>query len=387
MKISKNNRKLWGGRFQKPTDPDMEVLSHSLSFDKKLYKEDIQGSLSHAKALVQSGVLNISEFKKVSVCLKKLERDIRNNPEILSSADEDVHMAIESILIERIGDLGKKLHTGRSRNDQVATDFRLYCRNQCQCIGSLISDLQAAVLQKSKEYLGTIMAGYTHLQQAQPIYISHYLLSLFWALERDKSRVQHSYKSSGQMPLGAGALAGSAFPYDRLSIARELGFDRPGENSIDVTAHRDFALELLSTLAILGSLLSRYAEDFVIWSSNEFNYLDLGDAFSTGSSMMPQKRNPDSMELIRGKTGRLLGNFTALLTTVKGAPLCYSRDLQEDKEPVFDSVETIKICLKVMAKSIASMKFNLEDIDRKMDTSILATDIADLLVKQGVPFR
>jgi argininosuccinate lyase len=296
-------------------------------------------------------------------------------------------MAVERVLTARIGNLGKKLHTGRSRNDQVATDFRLYVRGHAASVEAKVCELQAAILELAKRYRLDLMPGYTHVQQAQPIYISHYLLSFFFALERDKERLRHAAHSAGEMPLGSGALAGSAFPYPRSIVAERLGFASPSRNSIDATAHRDFALEFLHALNSLGILLSGYAEDFVLFSSQEYGYVKLGDAFTTGSSMMPQKRNPDCMELIRGKSGRLLGNYVRLATVMKGLPHAYDRDLQEDKEGVFDSVETLEICLDVMAGALASAQFQKETILAKMHPGMLATDLADYLVEKNIPFR
>src|SRR5690606_5985731 len=280
--------------------------------------------------------------------------------------DEDIHMAVERILTDRIGAPGKKLHTGRSRNDQVATDLKLYVRRRAANLEKAVAALQAAILRKANDYRSALMPGYTHVQQAQPIYIGHYLLSFFWALERDKARLRNAAASAAQMPLGSGALAGSAFPYKRDLVAARLGSPELSPNSIDATAHRDWALEFLGAAASLGNLLSTYAEDFVLWSTQEFAYIELGEAYTSGSSMMPQKKNPDSMELIRGKSGRLLGNFTRLFTVMKGLPHAYDRDLQEDKEPVFDSVETLELCLTVMTEAMDSLKFRTEEIARKM---------------------
>jgi argininosuccinate lyase len=378
---------MWAGRFESGMDPDMQELSYSVHYDKELYWDDIEGSIAHTKALQEAGVLKAKEQKAMVKALKQIRTELEQGVNLFTPEDEDIHMAVERVLTERIGDLGKKLHTGRSRNDQVATDFRLYIRRNCEEFNAQIVALQKALYQKAVEYQKAIMPGYTHLQQAQPIYISHYLLSFFWALERDKKRFINAADSAGDMPLGSGALAGSAFPYDRKQVAKALGFKRVSDNSIDATAHRDYAMEFLSATAILGNLLSRYAEDFVTWSSQEFGYLELGDAWTTGSSMMPQKKNPDSMELIRGRSGRLLGNFSTLYTVAKGAPLCYSRDLQEDKEPVFDSVKTLDVSLRVMEKAVASMSFNGATIESKMHPGMLATDLADELVNAGIPFR
>jgi argininosuccinate lyase len=378
---------MWAGRFSQGMSPSMEALSVSLPFDRKLFREDIEGSIAHAHGLHAAKVLTTAERDRMIAGLKEIMVDIAEGQALFTPSDEDIHMAVERILTDRIGDLGKKLHTGRSRNDQVATDFRLYVMRRAEGLVGRIEDLQRALLAKAKEYKGDIMPGYTHVQQAQPILIAHYLLSFFFALERDKSRLRHAWWSAGEMPLGSGALAGSAFPYKRTMVAERLGFPAVSRNSIDATAHRDFALEFLGALGCLGVLMSSYAEDFVIWSTSEFGYIKLGEAYTSGSSMMPQKRNPDSMELIRGKAGRLVGAYARLFTVLKGLPHAYDRDLQEDKEPVFDAVETASVCLQVMAEAIESLKFETRTILAKMQPALLATDLADILVEKGVPFR
>ncbi len=378
---------MWAGRFSGGMSPAMEKLSVSLHFDKKLYREDIEGSVAHAHGLFAAKVLTASERDRMIAALKGIQADIAAGKALFSPSDEDIHMAVERILTDRIGGLGKKLHTGRSRNDQVATDFRLYVMRRAEALVGRVEDLQRALLEKAKQYKKDIMPGYTHVQQAQPILIAHYLLSFFFALERDKSRLRHAWWSAGEMPLGSGALAGSAFPYKREMVAERLGFPAVSRNSIDATAHRDFALEFLGSLGCLGVLLSSYAEDFVIWSTSEFGYVKLGEAYTSGSSMMPQKRNPDSMELIRGKAGRLMGAYARLFTVLKGLPHGYDRDLQEDKEPVFDAVETASVCLQVMAEAIESLTFDTKKILTRMQPALLATDLADILVEKGVPFR
>lgn len=365
----------------------MQRLSFSLHVDGKLFREDIAGSLAHADGLRHAGVLTEPELKRMQSGLRGIWRDLEAGAPLFEATDEDIHMAVERVLTDRIGALGKKLHTGRSRNDQVATDFRLYVRRQSLRLEGLVLGLQNAVLAKAEEYRDALMPGYTHVQQAQPIYVGHYLLSWFFALERDRSRLRHVRETVAEMPLGAGALAGSAFPYPREQVARLLGFDRPSANSIDATSHRDFALELSHAIASLGALLSSYAEDFVIWSSQEYGFIKLGDSYTSGSSMMPQKKNPDSMELIRGKSGRLLGNYTRLFTVMKGLPHAYDRDLQEDKEGVFDSVETADVCLQVMAEAMSTLIFQRETMLKKLHPSLLATDLADYLVEKGIPFR
>jgi argininosuccinate lyase len=384
---AKAGGQMWQGRFQGGMASSMEKLSISLGFDRKLFREDIEGSMAHAHGLKAAGVLSAAELKQMLAGLQQVREDLEAGMDLFQPSDEDIHMAVERILSERIGALGKKLHTGRSRNDQVATDLKLYVRRQAASLETLVTALQTAIYHKAGEYRTALMPGYTHVQQAQPVYIGHYLLSFFWALERDKARLRNASASAAQMPLGSGALAGSAFPYRRELVAERLGFPELSPNSIDATAHRDWALEFLGAGAILGALLSTYAEDFVLWSTQEFAYIELGEAYTSGSSMMPQKKNPDSMELIRGKSGRLLGNFTRLFTVMKGLPHAYDRDLQEDKEPVFDTVETLQLCLAVMAEAMASLKFRTGEIERKMHPGMLATDLADYLVDRKIPFR
>jgi argininosuccinate lyase len=387
MGRDKGKGTLWQGRFQGGMASSMERLSLSLHFDRKLFREDIEGSMAHAHGLKAAGVLTGPELKRMLAGLAKILADLEAGKDLFQPSDEDIHMAVERVLSERIGALGKKLHTGRSRNDQVATDVKLYVRRRAAGLETAVAALQKAIYLKAVEYRSQLMPGYTHVQQAQPIYIAHYLLSFFFALERDKSRLRHAADSAAEMPLGSGALAGSAFPYKRELVAARLGFPRLSPNSIDATAHRDFALEFLGACSVLGVILSGYAEDFVLWSTQEFAYIELGEAFTSGSSMMPQKKNPDSMELIRGKAGRLLGNFTRLFTVMKGLPHAYDRDLQEDKEPLFDSVETLETCLMVMTEAMGTLKFRLDEIARKMHPGMLATDLADYLVGKDVPFR
>lgn len=387
MAEKKGKKMMWDGRFDCGMAQSMIDLSFSLDFDKELLEEDIQGSLGHGKGLVESGVLTKTDYAKIRKGLLGILDDVHAGKNLWLPTDEDVHMAVERVLTDRIGDLGKKIHTGRSRNDQVSTDFKLYMRHRAAEIRALVVELQKNVLDVAKKNFGKIMPGYTHLQQAQPILFSHYMMSLFFALSRDVKRLDNFLDLHVELPLGSGAIAGSAFPYHRQLVAEELGFERPSANSIDAVSHRDMALEFLNDLAIIANTLSRYAEDFVIWSSSEFGYLTLSDAFSSGSSMMPQKKNPDSMELIRGKSGRMLGNYTAMFTLVKGAPLSYSRDLQEDKQPVFDSTHTAKVLLRVMSEAIASARWNFDRMEDRMLPALLATDLADILVEDGVPFR
>ena len=387
MAEKKGKKMMWDGRFDCGMAQSMIDLSFSLDFDKELLEEDIQGSLGHGKGLVESGVLSKADYAKIRKGLLGILDDVHAGKNLWLPTDEDVHMAVERVLTDRIGDLGKKIHTGRSRNDQVSTDFKLYMRHRAEEIRALVVELQKSVLDVAKKNFGKIMPGYTHLQQAQPILFSHYMMSLFFALTRDVKRLDNFLDLHVELPLGSGAIAGSAFPYHRQLVAEELGFERPSANSIDAVSHRDMALEFLNDLAIIANTLSRYAEDFVIWSSSEFGYLTLSDAFSSGSSMMPQKKNPDSMELIRGKSGRMLGNYTAMFTLAKGAPLSYSRDLQEDKQPVFDSTHTVKVLLRVMSEAISTARWNFDKMEDRMLPALLATDLADILVEDGIPFR
>jgi len=383
----KEKTAMWDGRFESGMAPSMKELSFSLHFDKELLTEDIDGSVAHCHGLEESGVLTTAERETICTELLQIRQDLLEGADLFSEDDEDIHMAVERILTDRIGDLGKKLHTGRSRNDQVSTDFKLYMRNRSLELMIELRQTLQVLLELATEHKEEVMPGYTHMQQAQPILFSHYLMSMFFALHRDYQRFAGFMQVHNQMPLGSGAMAGSAFPYQRELVAKKLGFPEVSLNSIDAVSHRDMALEFLSHCAIAGSTLSRYAEDMVNWSSAEFGFVTCHDAFASGSSMMPQKKNPDSMELVRGKSARLLGNFTTLFTVTKGAPLTYSRDLQEDKEPVFDSVNTLRVMLQVMRETYGSATWNFAVMKQKMLPALLATDLADLLVENGTPFR
>ncbi|MBP5189175.1 MAG: argininosuccinate lyase [Fibrobacterales bacterium] len=388
MTAEKAQHTMWDGRFETKMAGSMERLSFSLRVDVELIEEDIDGSVAHTAGLLEAGVLTAEERAKIVEGLEGIRADFRAGKDLFDpDSDEDVHMAVERVLTERLGPLGKKLHTGRSRNDQVSTDFKLYMRRKAERLLGQVRALQKALFGLAEGNQGRLMPGYTHLQQAQPVQFSHYMLSFFFALERDAGRLRDFLARHRQMPLGSGAIAGSAFPYHRDLVARELGFPEISDNSIDAVSHRDAALEFLSDLAILGTTLSRYAEDFVLWSTSEFGFLRLSDAFSSGSSMMPQKKNPDSMELIRGKSGRLAGDFVAMATLVKGAPMAYSRDLQEDKEPVFDAARTASVMLDAMREALETAVWDVSRMREAMLPDLLATDLADLLVKQGVPFR
>lgn len=379
--------KMWDGRFSKASDKLMEQFHNSLPFDKALIEEDIAGSIAWAAALAGIGIFSPDELKKVKTGLEEILDDYRNGKIEFLSSDEDIHMAVERLLIERIGDTGARLHTGRSRNDQVATDSRLYAKKAIGHIIDALRELQRSVLDRAKIDKKIIIPGYTHLQQAQPILLAHYWLSLFFLLEREKSRLEHAITTTDIMPLGSGAMAGSGFNVNRKKLAENLGFSSVSQNSIDGVAARDFILETLSCISSLGIHLSRYAEDLIIWSSREFGFVELDDAWSTGSSMMPQKKNPDSLELIRGKSGRFIGNLTRFAATLKGVGLTYYKDLQEDKEPLFDSVDQILLVLNVFSQVIATLSVKNERIEQDLDPFLLSTDLADYLARKGMPFR
>ena len=379
--------KPWGGRFQGAQGELMERFNASIGFDKKLLQVDVTGSKVYARALQRAGVLTHEECAAIVEGLEQVRAEMSADGFQFEAKFEDIHMAVEAHLLKSIGSVGGKLHTGRSRNDQVCVDERLFLRQAIDSLGGRIRNLQAILVESASQHMGVALPGYTHLQQAQPILFSHYALSLFWMVERDYGRLADVWKRADHLPLGAGSLAGSAFPLDRDFMAAELGFTKTSHNSLDAVSDRDYLLEALAALAILMMHLSRFCEDLIAWSSAEFGFVELSDAYATGSSMMPQKKNPDSLELIRGKTGRVYGNLTALLTTMKGLPLTYSKDMQEDKEPVFDSFETVGDCLDVFAAAWQSMTVNTTRMTDAVDDTTLATDVADYLVRKGMPFR
>jgi argininosuccinate lyase len=365
----------------------MESFNNSLPFDKALIEEDIAGSIAWAGALKKIGVFSEDECVKVIDGLKSILDDYKKgNIEFLKS-DEDIHMAVERLLTERAGEAGERLHTGRSRNDQVITDTRLYTKKALLKVKEQLVELQKAVVERAKYDLQIIIPGFTHYQQAQPILLSHYWMSFFSILEREKSRVNHAVLSTDILPLGSGAIAGSGFNIDRDAIAAELGFSAVSSNSIDMVSSRDFLLETLSVFASIGIHLSRYAEDLIVWSTKEFGFAELDDAWSTGSSMMPQKKNPDSLELIRGKSARLLGNYTRMAAALKGLGLTYFKDLQEDKEPLFDSEHNLLMVIRVFTHVLLTLKIREDKIKRSLDPFLLATDMADYLVRKRMPFR
>ncbi|MDX2083249.1 MAG: argininosuccinate lyase [Rickettsiales bacterium] len=387
--MTKKVNKMWGGRFENKPSNLLQEINQSISFDKKLYRQDIKGSIAHSKMLAKIGILENSELKKIISGLKQIEQEIIANKFNFKIELEDIHMNIESRLHEIIGDVAGKLHTARSRNDQVALDFRLFVRDEIDEVVKLISDLQKNLVKKADENFGVIMPGFTHLQVAQPVLFSHHLLAYFEMFGRDISRLQDLQKRIDECPLGACALAGTSFPIDREMVAKELGFARPTNNSMDSTSDRDFAVEYLFCLALVATHLSRFAEEIIIWMSKGFEFIKLSDAFTSGSSIMPQKKNPDAAELIRGKTGRIFGALFSLLTTLKGLTLTYSKDMQEDKEPVFDASENSKLCLRAFCGMIIDLKVNQENMLKMAQSGFsTATDLADWLVKNlKIPFR
>ncbi len=385
---NKTSEKPWGGRFSEPTDAFVERFTASVGFDQRLYHHDIRGSIAHATMLAEVGVLTAGEKDQIIRGLEEVRADIEKGDFQWSVSLEDVHMNIEARLTDRIGITGKKLHTGRSRNDQVATDIRLYLRDEIDAIGIELSRLRTGLLNLAEREADTIMPGFTHLQTAQPVTFGHHLLAWAEMLERDAERLQDCRKRVNVMPLGAAALAGTTYPIDRTITARLLEFDRPSENSLDSVSDRDFAIEFCSFAALLMTHLSRCSEELVLWTSAQFDFIDLPDRFCTGSSIMPQKKNPDVPELVRGKTGRVNGHLISLLTLMKSQPLAYNKDNQEDKEPLFDTVDTIKGCLRAyadMVPAISPKADNMREAARKGFST--ATDLADYLVKKGVAFR
>jgi argininosuccinate lyase len=379
--------KMWDGRFGKPSDAEMEKINNSLNVDKKLIEEDIAGSIAWAKALYGCGVVSKAEFQSIVEGLKEIVKDQKEGRVSFLSSDEDIHMAVERLLVEKIGAAGAKLHSGRSRNDQVVTDVRLYLKKAYEALCGAVSGLQEVLLKRSETDLHIIMPGYTHLQQAQPVLISHYWLSFFFALEREKTRLKNASALADVMPLGSGAVAGTGFAIDREALAADLGFARVSPNSIDGVASRDFILDALSCCASCAILFSRYAEDLIIWSSREFGFIELDDAWSTGSSMMPQKKNPDSLELIRSKAGRCIGNLTGFAATLKGVGLSYYKDLQADKEALFDSLDQLMQTCLVFTRVIETLAVKNDAVKRALDPFLLATDVADYLVGKNMPFR
>ncbi|MDL2233288.1 argininosuccinate lyase [Ruminococcaceae bacterium OttesenSCG-928-L11] len=380
---------LWAGRFSKEIDSTVNDFNSSLPFDCRMYAQDIKGSVAHAQMLAAQGIIPAQDADAIADGLAGILRDIEAGTLAFDAAAEDIHMFIEQELTNRIGDAGKRLHTGRSRNDQVAVDIRLYLQDAVAGIIGQINELLSVLCNRAEEHAETIMSGYTHLQRAQPIAFGHHLMAYAWMLLRDRSRLQDALgRMMAQNPLGSGALAGTTYPIDRHFTSEKLGFEGPSQNSLDGVSDRDFCLEIASALSILMTHLSRFSEEIIAWCSWEFKFIELDDAFATGSSIMPQKKNPDIAELVRGKTGRVNGNLVALLTVMKGLPLAYNKDMQEDKEAIFDSIDTVKLCLSTFTPMLQTMTV----LDANMRAAaakgfINATDCADYLTKKGMPFR
>jgi argininosuccinate lyase len=379
--------KLWGGRFSKPTAALVRDFNDSIRFDIRLYDEDIDGSIAWARGLVGAGVLTGAEAEQIVDGLEQVRQEFAAGRFELADGDEDIHTAVERRLTEIVGPPGGKLHTGRSRNDQVATDFRLWTRRAVDRLDAALADLQAALLESAEAHLELAMPGYTHLQHAQPVTWGHWILSHFWPLVRDRRRFAVARAAANVLPLGSAALAGTGFPVDRAALAEALGFAEIAPNSIDAVSDRDFAVDFLYAAALTGVHLSRLAEQLILFSSREFGFVELDDAYSTGSSLMPQKKNPDTLELTRGKSGRLIGHLVTLLTTLKGLPSAYDKDLQEDKEPLFDAHDTLGIVLPVMSGVIRTLIVRPQRLAAQLEPALLATDLADYLVQRGVPFR
>ena len=380
--------KLWAGRFQKETDTLVNDFNSSIAFDARMYKEDIAGSIAHAAMLGKQGIIEEHEAEKIIDGLKAILADIEADKVEFSLENEDIHMNIETLLTRRIGDTGKRLHTARSRNDQVAVDFRLYVKKEIPVIVGMILDLEKVLVKKAEANLDAVMPGYTHLQRAQPTTFAHYMMAYANMLKRDVTRLEDCLERMDECPLGAGALATSTYPVDRFQTAQALGFRKPTDNSLDSVSDRDFAIEFTSALSILMMHLSRFSEEIILWCSWEFKFVELDDAYSTGSSIMPQKKNPDVAELVRGKTGRVYGSLITLLTIMKGLPLAYNKDMQEDKEPVFDAIDTVEQCLPVFAAMVDTLTVKNRNMQKAAAGGFInATDCADYLVKKGLPFR
>lgn len=379
---------LWGGRFTKDTDELVYRFNASISFDQKFFSQDIEGSMAHVAMLQKQGILTLEEKDAIREGLTKIKEDVENGKLIITDKYEDIHSFVEANLIDRIGDVGKKLHTGRSRNDQVALDMRLYIRAELLTVDEILKELLSSLLKIMEENTETYMPGFTHLQKAQPVTLAHHFGAYFEMFKRDRLRLADIYKRMNYCPLGSGALAGTTYPLDRDYTAELLGFDGPTLNSMDSVADRDYVIEFLSALSTIMMHLSRFCEEIIIWNSNEYQFVEIDDAYSTGSSIMPQKKNPDIAELVRGKTGRVYGALMSMLTTLKGIPLAYNKDMQEDKELTFDAIDTVKGCLSLFNGMITTMKFKKDVMEKSaMNGFTNATDAADYLVNHGVPFR
>ncbi len=385
--MAKKRSKAWAGRFEGETDKLMEAFNSSLGFDRRLWREDIEGSKAYAEALAQAGIIDNAECEKLCEGLSRVAAEIEAGEFTWRDEDEDIHMAVERRLSELVGPVGGKLHTGRSRNDQVATDMRLWLMGAAETVLEDIAGLQSSLLAQAKPHTRTLMPGFTHLQPAQVVSLAHYLLSFFWMLERDRDRFSQLRSRASVLPLGSGALAGETLGVDREFLARRLGFERVGPNSMDAVADRDFVLEFLSAAAIAMNHLSKLAEDLIIYSGPGYGFVTLSDAYTTGSSLMPQKKNPDALELVRGKAGRVIGQLAGLLATLKGLPSTYNKDLQEDKEPLFDCFDTLTVSLRITAGVVATLEINPQRMAAALDDFLLATDLADYLVAKDLPFR
>lgn len=380
--------KLWGGRFTKSTDSFTDHFHSSISFDSRMYKEDILGSCAHAAMLGKQGIIPQADSELIVKTLKEILVDIEEGKVTFDEKAEDIHMNVETILISRIGDVGKRLHTGRSRNDQVALDIRMYLKEQITDIKVLVKELITVLNNMAEKNINTVMPGYTHLQNAQPVTLAHHVLAYVEMFKRDYDRLTDAYKRTNVLPLGSGALAATTYPLDRDFVKDALGFDAITLDSMDGVSDRDFVIELLSSMSMIMMHLSRFCEEIIIWNSQQYKFVEMDDAYSTGSSIMPQKKNPDMAELIRGKTGRVYGHLMAMLTVMKGIPLAYNKDMQEDKEGVFDAVDTLKMCLPVFTRMVDTMTINKDNMRQAARKGFMnATDAADWLVKQGVPFR
>ncbi len=380
--------KLWSGRFGKETDALVNDFNASIQFDQRLYKEDITGSLAHAKMLGDCGIISQEDVTAITEGLKGILADVEAGKVEFTADNEDIHMNVEALLTARIGDAGKRLHTARSRNDQVALDFRMYVREQIPVIVDQLLELETVLCKQAKQYQTAVMPGYTHLQRAQPISFAQHLMAYANMFARDITRLEDCKKRLNECPLGSGALAGTTYPIDRWETAQDLGFDAPMSNSLDGVSDRDYALELMSALSILMMHLSRFSEEVILWCSWEFKFIELDDAYATGSSIMPQKKNPDVAELVRGKTGRVYGDLMSLLTAMKGLPLAYNKDMQEDKEPVFDAIDTVEMCVPVFTAMLDTMTVRTDNMRKAAGKGFInATDCADYLTKKGMPFR
>ncbi len=380
--------KMWAGRFSKEVDETVNAFNSSISFDGRMYRNDIQGSIAHATMLGQSGIISVSDSEKIIEGLKGILADIESGKLEMDMTAEDIHMFIEAELTKRLGDVGKRLHTSRSRNDQVAVDIRMYLRDEIAQIKELVLKLADTLCDMASEHTETVMPGYTHLQRAQPVTLGHHLMAYAQMFLRDLGRLSDTYKRMNECPLGSCALAGTTYPINRETTAELLGFDRPMTNSLDGVSDRDFCVELGCAISLIMTHLSRFSEEIIMWCSWEFKFIDLDDAYATGSSIMPQKKNPDITELIRGKAGRVNGNLMTLLSMLKGLPLAYNKDMQEDKEAIFDSIDNVKLCLKTFIPMIETMKVNKEKMRAAAAGGFInATDCADYLVKHGMPFR